>query len=99
MSLKKSFTKDGKCNVTFTVTAEAAQGAKSVTIAGDFNSWSSTETPLKKGKVHLKSEKSISSAIFLMVVAGKMIGPLTNIFPLRLVPQIILWSFAPNRFC
>lgn len=50
MSLKKSFTKDGKCNVTFTVTAEAAQGAKSVTIAGDFNSWSSTETPLKKGK-------------------------------------------------
>ncbi|MBR1614716.1 MAG: isoamylase early set domain-containing protein [Treponema sp.] len=50
MALKKSFTKDGKCNVTFTVTAEAAQGAKSITIAGDFNSWSSTETPLKKGK-------------------------------------------------
>lgn len=50
MALKKSFTKDGKCNVTFTVSAEAAQGAKTVTIAGDFNSWSSTETPLKKSK-------------------------------------------------
>ena len=49
MPLKKSYTKDHKfCNVTFTVTKEAAHGAESVTIAGDFNSWSSTETPLKK---------------------------------------------------
>ena len=50
MSLKKSFSKDGKCNVTFTVSAEAAQGAKTVNLAGDFNSWSSTDTPMKKGK-------------------------------------------------
>jgi 1,4-alpha-glucan branching enzyme len=51
MALKKSFSKDNKkCNVTFIVTAEAAQGAKTVNIAGDFNSWSSTETPLKQGK-------------------------------------------------
>ena len=51
MALKKSYSKDKKtCNVTFTVSPEAAQGAKTVTIAGDFNSWSSTETPLKKGK-------------------------------------------------
>ncbi|WP_296326004.1 isoamylase early set domain-containing protein [uncultured Treponema sp.] len=51
MALKKSYSKDKKtCNVTFTVSSEAAQGAKTVTIAGDFNSWSSTETPLKKGK-------------------------------------------------
>ncbi len=51
MSLKKTFSKDKKtCSVTFTVTPEAAQGAKKVNIAGDFNSWSSTDTPLKKEK-------------------------------------------------
>ena len=44
MSLKKSFSKDKtKCTVTFTVEPEAAQGAKTVNIAGDFNSWSSTD--------------------------------------------------------
>ena len=51
MGLKKSFSKDKtKCTVTFTVSPEAAQGAKEINIAGDFNSWSSTETPLKKNK-------------------------------------------------
>lgn len=51
MALKKSFSKDKqKCTVTFTVSAEAAHGAESVNIAGDFNSWSSTDTPLVKGK-------------------------------------------------
>lgn len=51
MSLKKSFSKDNKkCTVTFTVSAEAAQGAKTINIAGDFNSWSSTNTPLTKAK-------------------------------------------------
>lgn len=51
MALKKSYSKDKKtCKVTFTVSPEAAQGAKTITIAGDFNSWSSTETALKKGK-------------------------------------------------
>ena len=51
MSLKKSFSKDGKkCSVTFTVLPEAAGTAKTINIAGDFNSWSSTETPLKKNK-------------------------------------------------
>lgn len=51
MALKKTYSKDKKtCNVTFTVSSEAAQGAKTVTIAGDFNSWSSTETALKKAK-------------------------------------------------
>ena len=51
MSIKKSFSKDKTtCTVTFTVSAEAAQGAKTVNIAGDFNSWSSTDTPLKQGK-------------------------------------------------
>ncbi|MBQ9494847.1 MAG: isoamylase early set domain-containing protein [Treponema sp.] len=51
MALKKTFSKDGKkCNVTFFVSAEAANGAKTINVAGDFNSWSSTETPLKKDK-------------------------------------------------
>ena len=51
MSLKKTFSKDKtKCTVTFSVSPEAAQGAKTINIAGDFNSWSSTDTPLKKGK-------------------------------------------------
>ncbi len=51
MPLKKSFSKDKKkCTVTFTVSKEAAQGASTVYIAGDFNSWSSTDTPLVKAK-------------------------------------------------
>ena len=51
MALKKTYSKDKKyCTVTFTVTPEAAHNAETVTIAGDFNSWSSTDTPLKQGK-------------------------------------------------
>ena len=51
MALKKSFSKDKTvCNVTFTVSQEAAHGAEKITIAGDWNNWSSTENPLKKGK-------------------------------------------------
>lgn len=49
MGLKKSFSKDKtKCVVTFTVSPAAAQGAKEINIAGDFNSWSSTITPMTK---------------------------------------------------
>ena len=51
MPLKKSFSKDGtKCTVTFTVLPEAARGAETINIAGDFNDWSSTKTSLKKAK-------------------------------------------------
>ena len=51
MGLKKTFSKDKtKCNVTFSVSPEAAKGVKSIYIVGDFNSWSSTATPLKQGK-------------------------------------------------
>ena len=51
MSLKKTFSKDKMtCNVTFTVSAEAAQGAKKINIAGDSNSWRRTDPPMKQGK-------------------------------------------------
>ena len=52
MALKKTYSKKEptKCKVTFTVEAEAAQDAETITIAGDFNSWSSTANKLKKGK-------------------------------------------------
>ena len=51
MSLKKAFSKDKKtCSVTSTVEAEAAQAAKKINLAGDFNSWSSTDTPMKPAK-------------------------------------------------
>ena len=51
MPLKKSFSKDGKkCSVTFSVLAEAAKGVSHINLVGDFNSWSSTDTPLKKSK-------------------------------------------------
>ena len=98
MALKKTYSKDKKtCNVTFTVTAEAAQGAKTVTIAGDFNSWSSTDTPLKRSakdgsfseRFRLRLAKSTSSAICLMAAAGKMTGLLTNIFRLLSATLII----------
>ena len=49
MALKKTFSKDNaKCTVTFIVSAEAAHGAKTINLAGDFNSWSSTDTPMQK---------------------------------------------------
>lgn len=51
MSLKKTFSKTtGKCNVTFTVSKEAAGDAKKINLAGDFNNWSSTSTPMTKKK-------------------------------------------------
>lgn len=65
MALKKSFSKDKKkCTVTFTVTADAAQGASTINVAGDFNSWSSTETPLKQAK-------DGSFSVKLALAAGK----------------------------
>lgn len=50
MALSKVLTAEGKVEVTFTVSAEAAQGAQTINIAGDFNSWSSTDNPLKRSK-------------------------------------------------
>ena len=49
MSLKKTFSSDGKkCTVVFTVNPEAASGATKVYLAGDFNSWDPTSIPMKK---------------------------------------------------
>ncbi len=82
MALKKTFSADGKkCKVVFTVKKEAAQGAKSISIAGDFNSWSSTETPLKKAKDGSFSvELELATGICWTAAAGTTTGKQTNIF-------------------
>lgn len=49
MSLKKTFSSDGKkCAVVFTVNPEAAAGAEKVYLVGEFNSWDETSLPMKK---------------------------------------------------
>ena len=49
MSLKKTFSSDGKkCTVVFTVNPEAAAGATKIFLAGDFNSWDPTSIPMNK---------------------------------------------------
>lgn len=51
MACDKQYLKNQKeCKVKFTLSAEAADGAKEVWLAGDFNSWSSVDTPMKKQK-------------------------------------------------
>jgi 1,4-alpha-glucan branching enzyme len=48
MSLKKKYVKNNSvCKVTFEVSKEAAQGAKSVHLVGDFNEWNKTSHPMK----------------------------------------------------
>lgn len=50
MSLKKTFSSDGKkCTVVFTVNPDAAAGASKVFLVGEFNSWNETSIPMKKG--------------------------------------------------
>lgn len=49
MSLKKTFSSDGKkCTVVFNVNANAAAGAEKVYLVGEFNSWDETSLPMKK---------------------------------------------------
>lgn len=51
MSLKKQYLKSRpSCKVTFRLPGDAAQGAKTVHLAGEFNDWSTTATPMKKTK-------------------------------------------------
>ena len=50
MSLKKTFSSDKtKCTVTFSINAAAAAGAEKAFLVGEFNDWSETATPMKKG--------------------------------------------------
>ena len=49
MSLKKTFSSDGKtCTVVFTVNPTAANGSEKVYLVGEFNSWNATAKPMKK---------------------------------------------------
>ncbi len=49
--VKKQYLKSKPlCKITFRLPKEAAQGAKSVTVVGDFNNWNVTQTPMKKMK-------------------------------------------------
>lgn len=51
MALKKLYNRTQQtCAVTFTLSTEAANGAETVWLVGDFNNWSSSETPMKKKK-------------------------------------------------
>jgi len=51
MSLKKQYLKSKPvCKVTFKLTKEDALGAKNVTIVGEFNNWSTKETPMTRQK-------------------------------------------------
>ena len=50
MSLKKTFSSDGKkCTVVFNVNPNAAANAEKVFLVGEFNSWDETSIPMKKG--------------------------------------------------
>lgn len=47
--IKKRYAKDGTtCTVTFIIQAEQAEDVESAFVAGDFNNWSRTATPMKK---------------------------------------------------
>lgn len=48
--IKKPLKTRPVCKVTFTLPADAANGAEHVTLVGDFNEWSEEAHPLKKGK-------------------------------------------------
>jgi 1,4-alpha-glucan branching enzyme len=47
--IKKQYLKHSiLCNITFILPKEAAPGAQTVTIVGDFNNWNLTDTQMKK---------------------------------------------------
>lgn len=51
IGVKKQYLKTGNvCNVTFRLPQEAAPDAAVVTVVGEFNSWSLSDTPMKKLK-------------------------------------------------
>ena len=51
IGVKKQYLKTGNvCNVTFRLPQEAAPDATVVTVVGEFNDWSLSDTPMKKLK-------------------------------------------------
>ena len=51
MSIKKEYTKNKTaCKVTFVLPKKATNGAKSVSVVGDFNNWDSESIPMKRLK-------------------------------------------------
>ncbi len=51
MPVTKAFDqKSSRCTVTFTLPLEAAGNAKKLFLAGEFNGWSPSELPMRKGK-------------------------------------------------
>lgn len=51
IGVKKQYLKTGNvCNVTFRLPKEAALDATVITVVGEFNDWSLSETPMKKLK-------------------------------------------------
>lgn len=51
IGVKKQYLKTGNvCNVTFRLPQEAAPDAAVVTVVGEFNDWSLSDTPMKKLK-------------------------------------------------
>lgn len=51
IGVKKQYLKTGNvCNVTFKLPQEAAPDAAVVTVVGEFNNWSLSDTPMKKLK-------------------------------------------------
>lgn len=51
MSLKKQYLKGkDRCKVTFRLPKAAASGAETVHIVGEFNNWSTVETPMQRLK-------------------------------------------------
>ena len=51
MPLTRKYSKDKTtCKVGFSLPEEAAAGAKKLFLAGEFNDWSATATPMRKSK-------------------------------------------------
>jgi hypothetical protein len=68
MSIKKQYLKNRPyCKVTFRVNKEAANGAKSIHLVGDFNDWNLQETPmtlLKSGEFTVMVELNIDTPAY-----------------------------------
>jgi 1,4-alpha-glucan branching enzyme len=51
MTIRKQYLKSKPiCKVTFKITPEAGGSARTATVVGDFNNWSSTANPMKRLK-------------------------------------------------